>query len=278
MLWLGGAETDRPDGLAALRIFAQQSRKDPKGATTSAHDKFLGPLKDDILKLDLAELDFGIYRILNYRRREIETFLDRELPLKIDAALAIIPGAAGEDEQGRIFHHLYTFFSRYYDDGDFVTRPRRRRNAAYSVPYNGQDVHFWWATKGSHYVESGERFASYVWRDGAGPRKAKVPGGVDKSLLKKHVARYVAGQTSDFFVHPQLGEFLNGELEYYLKDEFMQVWDRADGAMHLRASAASSRDCAPKSRKNLLPLTTFCLQGSTDDYIARILLSLRSAL
>ncbi|TMH68592.1 MAG: hypothetical protein E6H48_04690 [Betaproteobacteria bacterium] len=132
-----------------LRIFAQQSRKDPKD--TSAHDKFVGLLKDDILKLDLAELDFGIYRILNYRRREIETFLDRELPLNIDAALAKLPGAATEDER-RIFHHLYTFFSRYYDDGDFVTRPRRGRHAAYSVPYNGQDVHFWWATKGSHYT------------------------------------------------------------------------------------------------------------------------------
>ena len=30
---------------------------------TSAHDKFLGLLKHDILKLDLAELGFGIYRV-----------------------------------------------------------------------------------------------------------------------------------------------------------------------------------------------------------------------
>jgi len=46
---------------------------------TSAHDKFLALLKDDILELDLTELDFGIYRILDYRRREIETFLDRDV-------------------------------------------------------------------------------------------------------------------------------------------------------------------------------------------------------
>lgn len=284
---------------------------------TSARDRFLVLLRDDILKLDLAELDFGIYRILNYRRREIDAFLDTELPRQIDTALKTLPGAPSDDEQGRIFHHLYTFFSRYYDDGDFVTRPRRGRNAAYSVPYNGQDVHFWWATKGSHYVKSGERFASYVWRDGAravrievaqadvekdnvkgakryylpesldeadgelrlkltfrplstdeakrydrkrkadneeeeegddaiegrgaqerifnawldgdGSREAKIPAGVDKALLRKHVARYVAGQSSDFFVHPQLGDFLSGELEYYLKNEFLEIWDRADG-------------------------------------------------
>lgn len=282
---------------------------------TSARDKFIALLKDDILQMELASLDFGIYRILNFRRREIEDFLDRELPARIDATLATLPGAPTEDEQGRLFHHLYTFFSRYYDDGDFVTRPRRGRNAAYSVPYNGQDVHFWWATKGSHYVKSGERFTSYVWKDGPrairievaqadiekdnvkgakryylpeavdagddalvvrlayrpldadeakryerkkagdegdgsddapegrtpqerilnawldgdGPRKAKIPAGVDKALLRKHVARYVAGQTSDFFVHPQLGEFLAGELDWYLKNEFLDIWDLADG-------------------------------------------------
>ena len=282
---------------------------------TSAREKFIALLKDDIPQMELASLDFGIYRILNFRRREIEDFLDRELPARIDAALATLPGAPTEDEQSRLFHHLYTFFSRYYDDGDFVTRPRRGRDAAYSVPYNGQDVHFWWATKGSHYVKSGERFASYVWKDGPrairievaqadiekdnvkgakryylpeavdttddtlvirlayrpldadeakrfekrkaaddqddgedapegrttqerilnawldgnGPRKAKIPAGVDKALLRKHVARYVAGQTSDFFVHPQLGKFLSGELDWYLKNEFVEIWDRADG-------------------------------------------------
>jgi adenine-specific DNA-methyltransferase len=279
-----------------------------------ARTRFLKLLKDDILQLDLADLDFGIYRILNYRRKEIDSFLDGKLPQLIDAALASLPGKAEPDEQGRIFHHLYTFFARYYDDGDFVTRPRRGRDAAYSVPYNGQDVHFWWATKGSHYVKSGERFQSYVWHDGTrrlrievaeadtekdnvkgakryylpaaieedaelcitlayrpldkdeakrfekrrkaddgddeaeaiegrgtqdrilnawldggGKRNAKIPAGVDKALLKMHMSRYLAGQTSDFFVHPQLGEFLTGELDYYLKNEFLEIWDRADG-------------------------------------------------
>ncbi len=293
-------------------------------SATTARERFLKLLKDDILQLDLAALDFGIYRILNYRRREIDAFLDNELRRQIDTALATLPGKPGGDEQGRIFHHLYTFFARYYDDGDFVTRPRRGRKAAYSVPYNGQDVHFWWATKGSHYVKSGERFSSYVWRDGArairievaeadvekdnvkgpkryylpegieeadgelrvrlafrpldkdetrrfetkrqrgeesgedagdveavegrgaqerilnnwlegsGPRKAKIPSGVDKVLLKKHVARYVAGQTQDFFVHPQLDNFLTGELEYYLKNEFLEIWDRVDGDALMR--------------------------------------------
>ena len=37
----------------------------------SAQARFLHLLKRDILKLDLAELDFGMYRILNYRRAQV---------------------------------------------------------------------------------------------------------------------------------------------------------------------------------------------------------------
>ena len=77
---------------------------------TSAREKFIALLKDDILQMELASLDFGIYRILNFRRREIEDFLDRELPARIDAALATLPGEPTEDEQSRLFHHLYTYF------------------------------------------------------------------------------------------------------------------------------------------------------------------------
>ena len=42
--------------------------------TTTAQSRFLSLLKHSILKLDLAELDFGIYRILNYRRTQIMGF------------------------------------------------------------------------------------------------------------------------------------------------------------------------------------------------------------
>ncbi len=56
--------------------------------TTSSRNRFLGLLRDDILKLGLADLDFGIYRILNYRRGAIETFLSEALPARIEAVLS----------------------------------------------------------------------------------------------------------------------------------------------------------------------------------------------
>lgn len=134
-----------------------------------SRERFLSLLKHDILKLDLAELNFGVYRILNARRDLVLRFLDEELPAFIADQLATLPGTATEDEEGRIYAALDTFFHRYWDDGDFVLRPRRGRDAAYSIPYDGSDVHFHWATKGSHYVKSGEFLKTYAFKpEGAG--------------------------------------------------------------------------------------------------------------
>lgn len=118
----------------------------------------------------MAELDFGIYRILNYRRAQILNYLDVALPGRIASwtgALAQASGRALADtEADNCYYHLHVFFSRYWDDGDFIPRARRGGSAAYAVPYNGQDTHFHWATKGSHYVKSGELFIRYAYRDG----------------------------------------------------------------------------------------------------------------
>ena len=53
----------------------------------SSQERFLKLLRENILKLDLAELDFGIYRVLNYRRAEVEAFLSDELPSRIEDAV-----------------------------------------------------------------------------------------------------------------------------------------------------------------------------------------------
>lgn len=303
----------------------------------SPQGRFLSLLKRDILKLDLAELDFGIYRILNYRRAQVLAYLDDALPGRITAWTDALAKSSGRElagtEAANCYYHLHTFFSRYWDDGDFIPRARRGGSAAYAVPYNGQDTHFHWATKGSHYVKSGELFPRYAYKDGAhevrftieraevekdnakGSAKqffptrvqaveggfellwqwraatdteskryknksasrnkdtdqedisletesetpategaslqervlnawlagddfasAKRPKGLNPELLASNARRFVRKNTSDFFVHPQLGEFLRGELDVYLKHEFVQVWDAADSELpRLRA-------------------------------------------
>ena len=338
-------------------------------------DHFLQLLRRDVLALDDADLDFGIYRILARRRAAVDRFLSVDLPARLDAVIqgegqraidalsaevheakrtvesaaaavgfsaafddtgALLPEVAGlpvaksyaekaaerdrlaaqegfsRDEEADLYHHLFTFFSRYYRDGDFQPQPRRGRRARYAVPqtddayeadpgiavtpYNGQDVHLHWRSRGMHYAKTAEHFRVYratdadsgrplrfevvaaeTDRDNAkanedrffvplpkqardddgtfvlpfeyraltsaertrvGKRKKeaqdalldegvdgvkKLPPGLTKAALTRHVTRYVKRNQRDYFVHPALGRFLRDELDYYLKAEYLDI-------------------------------------------------------
>ena len=43
-----------------------------------------------------------------------------------------------------VYNHLTNFFSRYYDDGDFISQ-RRYKDGAYAIPYEGEEVKLHWA-------------------------------------------------------------------------------------------------------------------------------------
>ena len=169
----------------------------------------------NLFRADAADLDFGIYRIINYRREQVQAFIDEELPAMVNSALDTntetesarqeietleqqIRKAFGDtvlDADGNlindtfrktplvqqyleqkeklgspptrdqradaIFNHLWTFFSRYYDNGDFIPRRRYSQTERYAVPYNGEEVYLHWANRDQYYVKSGEHFSTY---------------------------------------------------------------------------------------------------------------------
>lgn len=94
--------------------------------TITAQVRFLSLLKHSILKLDLAELDFGIYRILNYRRTQILGFLDDTLPARVKVWTGALAQSSGrqlaDSEADNCYYHLHTFFARYWDEGDAQMR------------------------------------------------------------------------------------------------------------------------------------------------------------
>lgn len=47
----------------------------------------LQTLLQQLFRADAADLDFGIYRIINYRRDQIQNFIDEELPALVQNAL-----------------------------------------------------------------------------------------------------------------------------------------------------------------------------------------------
>lgn len=82
--------------------------------------------------------------------------------------------ATGDELRDEAFNRLYDFFSRYYDDGDFLCRQRYSADGRYAVPYNGEEVVLHWANKHQYYVKTTEHFSRYEYRVGGGAGVAMV--------------------------------------------------------------------------------------------------------
>lgn len=66
-------------------------------------------------------------------------------------------------DQSQVYSHLLTFFSRYYDQGDFISQ-RRYKGDTYAIPYSGEEVMLHWANKDQYYTKSGEMFSNYRFK------------------------------------------------------------------------------------------------------------------
>ena len=103
--------------------------------------------------------------------------------------------------ESEIYDHLYRFFERYYDSGDFMSRRYYAREgdsraAPYSVPYDGREVYLHWANKDQYYIKSSEYLSNYTFELNAAIRQEaqKTKGAGldafatldDEQLLKVH--------------------------------------------------------------------------------------------
>lgn len=72
-------------------------------------------------------------------------------------------GSGGVEHENAVFSHLLTFFSRYYDKGDFVSQ-RRYKGDTYAIPYAGEEVVLHWANRDQYYTKSGESFTNFGFK------------------------------------------------------------------------------------------------------------------
>jgi len=135
---------------------------------------------------DSADLDFGIYRIMNKKRAEIEHFIHEELFDIVDGEFNNF-AASGQTElnngvdrmqtapktpttsdqhKNAIFSHIHQFFSRYYADGDYISKRRYSQTEKYAIPYNGEEVMLYWANNDQYYIKTGEHFKNYAFKEG----------------------------------------------------------------------------------------------------------------
>ncbi len=224
----------------------------------------------ELFQLDFADLDFGMYRLFRLRAKEVDAFIERDIPKLVDEAFGLIGGeqaealqarleelkakirdeleeepfgadgsllagvdqqkhgktvrgllddykfafaeaqsvAVSEDRKVEVFNHLYAFFSRYYDNADFIPMPRYGRSETYAVPYSGEEVAFHWATKGMHYIKSATHFRDYRFSvDGADGQPATVHFRITDANLPTNNTK---GDTRYFFPLPEAVEYDSG--------------------------------------------------------------------
>ena len=73
---------------------------------------------------------------------------------------------ASLSDEGQIYEHLYRFFERYYEGGDFLSRRYHTREtpgqaAPYAIPYSGEEVKLHWANADQYYIKTSEHFSNY---------------------------------------------------------------------------------------------------------------------
>ena len=166
------------------------------------YEKLINTLKE-VFMLDKAELDFGIYRIMNQKRKDIEQFLEVDLvpqvqkvlseslsvdkqalqkelddAIKSAQALGADPNTLPKVQdlkkrlgeaadmvgiENEVFSLLANFFKRYFDNGDFISM-RRYKKDVYAIPYEGEEVKLHWANADQYYIKTSEYFKVYRFK------------------------------------------------------------------------------------------------------------------
>ena len=166
------------------------------------YNKLKNVLKE-VFQLDQADLDFGIYRIMNQKRNEINDFLDNRLlpqvteilqsnddggntkvqqeldkaieqanslgvdpeslPKVVELRKRLTSTTSVDSLEQEVYSHLANFFKRYYKDGDFISLRRYKRDV-YAIPYEGEEVKLHWANHDQYYIKSSEYLKNYGFK------------------------------------------------------------------------------------------------------------------
>ncbi|MDD5689828.1 MAG: site-specific DNA-methyltransferase [Caldisericia bacterium] len=319
-----------------------------------------------LFQFETSDLDFGIYRILNYKRDRIKKFIEDDLVTRVESFFAkykkeiddnldeqidkqkkVITEHIGidsftpageiiekyadsnlgkeytkllerkknieqiEEIKLQVFNDLFNFFSRYYEEGDFIPQYRySNKKFKYAIPYDGEEVKLYWANYDQYYTKTGVLFRDYTFKalnhrvifrivaakEELGSKKAtkerffvldeenpwqrqnndllicfqyreleekevntyQVEGGSNSSKQEKinqqnyttimegikdiytahnmqteyikiqetllyQLNRFTSKNTKDYFIHKDLKKFLSEQLEFFIKDEVLNI-------------------------------------------------------
>jgi adenine-specific DNA-methyltransferase len=154
-------------------------------------------LLKQLFQFENENLDFGIYRILNHNKERLRRFIENDLVADIEQRLSsaakqnIFPISVSDDIMSEICNHLIHFFSRYYQQGDFIPRRRYGRENKYVIPHSGEELIFYWMNKEQYYVKSNEFFDNYSFRvDDFTIHFRLVNAEIEKGNIKAHQKKF----------------------------------------------------------------------------------------
>ena len=251
-----------------------------KTEQTTKLGKFRELLRE-LFQLDQADLDFGIYRIMNQKRDEVERFLNDDLlpqvrtafeeyrpadkaalQAELDNLIAGIDAAGMNPEESpkvkelrkrldtsvdiaaledEVFSDLFTFFRRYYDGGDFLSL-RRYKEGVYALPYEGEEVKLHWANHDQYYIKSSEHLVNYAFK--LGSRRVRfelVSAGAERDNSKAK-----DGSERRFIVAQENPVVEDGD-ELVVRLEYRPDTDKRKQDVLNEETAASVTSAAPKA-------------------------------
>jgi adenine-specific DNA-methyltransferase len=166
-------------------------------------EKLISLLKE-LFQTDQAELDFGMYRVINQRRDEINRFLEEDLLPQVETAfstyqsvdtktlqndlkkaiqqaneLGVDPETTGKVKEireqietysvdvGSLEEQVYSAlfnFFRRYYDSGDFISQRRYKEGVYAIPYEGEEVKLHWANHDQYYIKTSEYLRDYTFK------------------------------------------------------------------------------------------------------------------
>ena len=164
----------------------------------------------EMFQLDQAELDFGIYRIMNARRDKITRFLDNDLLPQVrdvlgqyeqESRAAIANDLEKARDQAKALgftdpsqaprvkelqaryiaafdvetaeNEVYSHlynFFRRYYSEGDFISQRRYKEGVYAIPYEGEEVKLYWANHDQYYIKTSEYLRNYTFKLPSGKR------------------------------------------------------------------------------------------------------------
>ena len=128
-----------------------EKREDIEKELEKARDSIQKTLNDNVITSD-GELD-PQYKNTNLGKN-YQKILDRKKEIEnID------------EIKNQVYNDLNNFFSRYYEEGDFIPQYRYSiKGHKYAIPYNGEEVKLYWANYDQYYIKTGMLFRDYTFK------------------------------------------------------------------------------------------------------------------